>query len=317
MTPTAGPSLTPSPTPAVSLVDRVTFISDVNYPDGSVVAPGATFVKTWSIKNPVGYSTWTTAYKLTFVSGDMSAADVPFVSTVTSNTTISVSVTLTAPSAIGHYRGYWMLKNASGVKFGLGSAGDKPWWVDIYVNSSATAVPTATSTGSTVVFDFSEKANLATWANIAGPLTFPGADLDPLGFVIRPTSTKMENGITYTSPSQPTLLTAPQSITDGFIQGIYPAFNVVSGDHFKTTVGCEFGAASCKVFFRLDYVKSTEPAVVGTIWTLEKAIDGFVIPIDVDLVSLAGSSVTFRLTILADGASTGDRAVWLYPRIVR
>jgi hypothetical protein len=39
--------------------------------------------------------------------------------------------------------------------------------------------------------------------------------------------------------------------------------------------------------------------------------------VDVSLSSLAGQSVKFILTVLANGSPTGDRALWIAPRIVR
>lgn len=49
---------------------------------------------------------------------------------------INLSVTLTAPGSPGHYRGYWMLRNTSGKRFGSGSNADKAIFVDIYSVSS-------------------------------------------------------------------------------------------------------------------------------------------------------------------------------------
>jgi hypothetical protein len=46
-----------------------TFITDVTYPDGSIVSPGSSFIKTWRIKN-VGTCAWDENYQVIFVSGD-------------------------------------------------------------------------------------------------------------------------------------------------------------------------------------------------------------------------------------------------------
>jgi hypothetical protein len=45
--------------------------------------------------------------------------------------TVDVSVTLTAPAVTGSYRGYWMLRNASGVLFGYGESANNAFFVDI------------------------------------------------------------------------------------------------------------------------------------------------------------------------------------------
>src|ERR1700690_4030842 len=44
------------------------FIADVTIPDGTSVTPGATFTKTWRLKN-IGNCTWSTSYALVFSSG--------------------------------------------------------------------------------------------------------------------------------------------------------------------------------------------------------------------------------------------------------
>jgi hypothetical protein len=48
--------------------DWAQFIADVTVPDGTTYAPGATFRKTWRLRN-IGTCTWTTSYSLVFDSG--------------------------------------------------------------------------------------------------------------------------------------------------------------------------------------------------------------------------------------------------------
>jgi len=48
--PTPVPSSTPVPS-ATSVCDQAQYIKDVTIPDGSTFAPGATFTKTWRLKN--------------------------------------------------------------------------------------------------------------------------------------------------------------------------------------------------------------------------------------------------------------------------
>lgn len=145
---TTGPSKTPGPTTSC---DKLTFVSDLDVPDGKVFAPGAAFIKTWRVKN-TGTCTWTTSYKLVFVSGEQmgaASAEINLKSTINPNTTVDISVPLAAPAANGNYRGYWQLKNAQGALFGLGGAADQPFWVDINVKggTTVTATPTVTVTG--------------------------------------------------------------------------------------------------------------------------------------------------------------------------
>ena len=126
------------PTPPASC-DRAQFVTDVTVPDGTTFAPGTSFTKTWRFKN-VGTCTWSTAYAVVFDSGDkMGGPDlVNLPKAVAPGQTVDVSVSLTAPDAAASYKGYWKFQNASGVRFGLGTAGTKAWWVDIRVAGTPT-----------------------------------------------------------------------------------------------------------------------------------------------------------------------------------
>jgi hypothetical protein len=233
---------------------------------------------------------------------------------------VDISINMVAPSAAGSYRGYWMFKNASGALFGLGAQGNKPWWVDIKVSG-----PTVTPGGPTVpppppvtpspgtAYDFAAQACSGTWFSGAGQLSCPGTDGDAKGFVLKVSNPKLETGAT---DARAGLITFPQNVQNGYIQGFYPAFKVQSGDRFQATIGCEGGARNCYVAFRLDYQTGTDP--IKTFWGpfLER-YEGQVYPVDLDLSSLAGKDVKFILTVLAAGSPTGDRAQWVAPRIYR
>src|SRR5687768_16536485 len=77
--------------------DAALFIADVTVPDGSAYSPNASFTKTWRLKN-TGTCTWTTAYKLVFVSGAQMGGpgEVNLPAAVAPNTTVDLSVNLTA-----------------------------------------------------------------------------------------------------------------------------------------------------------------------------------------------------------------------------
>ena len=111
----APPTLTPT---ATLSCDQAQFVADVTVPDGSHVEPGATFTKTWRIKN-VGTCAWTPSYTLFFASGNAmgGASTVGLVGTVNPGETVDLSVNLTAPSDTGDYSGYWKLRNAAGLAF--------------------------------------------------------------------------------------------------------------------------------------------------------------------------------------------------------
>src|SRR3972149_2654896 len=217
------------------------FIADVTVPDGTNFAPGTAFNKTWRLKN-IGTCAWNSGdVSLIFSSGEKMGApsSLALSTTVSPGQTVDIAVAMTAPSAAGHYFGYYKMKSNSGGEFGIGSSANSAFWVEINVNSSS-------GTG----YDFTVNAPSATWSSGAGALTFPGSDGSANGFSLKKDNPKLENGI---NSAQAGLLFAPNSVTNGYIQGIYPAFYVQSGDRFQATIGCEYGSTSCYVAYRLDY----------------------------------------------------------------
>lgn len=330
--PTATPTTTPgtiTPTVPPSSCDRAQFIADVTVPDGTQMMPGQTFTKTWQLKN-VGTCSWTSAYQLVYFSGDRMGApeSAPFPlqagQVVAPGKSVRVSVNMTAPSTPGSYRGYWMFKNANGALFGIGPQANKPWWVDIRVSGptvtpggpTVTSQPGVTVTpGANVAYDFATNACAATWYSGAGQLTqCPGTDGDPKGFVLQVTNPRLESGAT---DSRPGILTFPQNVQNGYIQGFFPPFRVQNGDRFRSVINCEGGATNCYVVFRLDY-QTGNNTNIQTFWGpfLER-YEGKFYNVDVDLSPLAGRDVKFILTVLAYGTAAGDRALWVGPHIYR
>jgi len=300
LTPTATPFDTPLPTIAPAGCDRATFISDVTIPDGTLLAPGTSFTKTWRLRNS-GWCTWTTAYRLVFYSGERMSAptvvNLPW--SVFPGQTVDLSVNMIAPPSAGEYRGSWILQNASGRLFGIGPNADLPFWVSIKVSGEAPAGG----------YDFLANVCAAQWKSGAGALPCPGSEGDPNGFVLRLDSARLEDG-----SLAPALLTFPQNRYNGYIQGIYPFFLVQPGDRFQVTVGCEYGIP-CYVTFRLDYM--TMNGLISNFWTWYENNEGRVYKADIDLTPLVGQNVRFILTLLASGSANNDRALWASPRIFR
>lgn len=324
--PTITPTVTgtpPTPTPTKiatvppAACDRAQFIADVTVPDGTAFAPGIAFTKTWRLKN-IGTCTWTTGYSLMFDSGEkMGGPDTAAMPTnVAPGQTVDITINLTSPTTAGSYRGYWKFKNASGVPFGIGTGGTKSWWVDIKVSGTGTVpnTPTTPSTPSTPVagssFDFAANACAAVWYSGSGQLPCPGSEGDTRGFMIKQTAPKLENG---TTDSRAALLTVPQNVNNGYIQGFFPPYTVKAGDRFRATIGCENGASNCYVVFRLDYQIGS--GSIQTLWAFVEKYEGQVYNADVDLTPLVGQNVKFILTILATGSPVGDRALWTGPII--
>jgi len=162
---TTPPTNTPSPTPApatstsapaataTSNCDSALFVTDVTYPDNTVVSAGSTFTKTWRMQN-TGSCSWTPSYAVVFSSGD--AMNGPTAQALSGNVnpgqTVDISVNLQAPSSNGTYTGHWGLRNASGVIF-------THFYVQIKVNGGGGGG------GGTIFAVTSVSYTMATWSD--------------------------------------------------------------------------------------------------------------------------------------------------------
>ena len=147
----SSPTLIPSTAPTLQNVSvsystangcyNAAYVSDVTIPDGTVLAPGESFTKTWKFQNS-GTCDWDEDFVLTFETGtDMDGEDTVIDETVTTGETASLSVVLVAPETEGTYTGYWRLSTASGAAFG------QSVFVMIVVSEDvATSTPTSTVT---------------------------------------------------------------------------------------------------------------------------------------------------------------------------
>ena len=289
-----------SPVPA-SRCDAAAFVSDVTYPDGSAVTLGGAFTKIWRLKN-TGTCTWTTSYALVFVSGERFGAStaVSIPTNVGPGQTVDLAVNLTAPSQNGHFRGFWKLRNASNVLFGIGQNADGNFYVDVNV------------TGYTVTgYDFLASYCEASWQNESRDLPCPGAEGDDRGFVLVLNSPKLEDGKSQGNA----LLTYPERGNNGLISGKYPAFKIQSGDRFQTSISCLNEANDCDMIFRLQYQIGN--GSIRTLGQWREVYEGQAYPINIDLSTLNGENVKFILSVLANGSSHEDFALWINPRITR
>ena len=166
----------------------------------------------------------------------------------------------------------------------------------------------------TTAYDFVANYCSATWTSGAGVLPCPGTDGAPSGFVLKVNSPQLENGTIDTAPG---LVIAPQNVTGGYIQAVYPAYTVQAGDRFQSIVNCTYGATTCYVLFRLDYKIGTGPQ--QTFWHFKERDEGLFYRANLDLSSLVGQNVQFIL-YMADvpglGTPSGDRAMWGGAQIV-
>jgi len=124
-----------------NVCDNSGYVSDVTIPDGTIMAPGQAFVKTWMLKN-TGTCTWSKKYSLNFASGEqMGGADTKIGESVAPGEQVKISVSMIAPQTTKTYTGYWRMANESGKTFGA------TVWVQIVVSGNATTLtPTITRT---------------------------------------------------------------------------------------------------------------------------------------------------------------------------
>jgi hypothetical protein len=126
--PTAGPGTVVPPGPTETPPPPVTteagctldsqYVADVTIPDGTVMSPGAAFVKTWKVKNS-GTCDWDAGFQLIFVGGDQMGGPASVsLPAVAAGTETDISVNLAAPSAYGTHKGTWRIRSDEGDVFG-------------------------------------------------------------------------------------------------------------------------------------------------------------------------------------------------------
>jgi hypothetical protein len=289
-----------SPVPIV-FCDAAYFVKDVTIPDGTILGRGINFTKVWRVQN-IGSCTWTPSYSVVFVNGDGLSAStiVPLSRYVYPGNYVDLSVNMIAPNTDGHYQGFWELRNASGALFGIGPQANDSFWVDVNVSG-----PSYTA------YDFTLNFCNAVWQNNDGNLPCPGTVGDSRGYVINLDNPIMESGKTENEPG---LLTVPKNASNGIVRGVYPAIQIQSGDRFRALVNCQYLAYSCDVVFKLNYQIGSSTDTLGQ-W--HEVYDGLYSPVDIDLSSLAGQDVIFKLIVDANGSAYQDQALWVDPRIVR
>jgi hypothetical protein len=300
------PTQTPVPIPC----DRASFVKDITVPDNTEIAAGATFVKTWQLKNN-GSCTWTSGYALVFYNGD--AMSGPASSQITSGTvppgsTIDISVTLIAPTTPGNYTGNWRLRNAGGALFGIGQGADQSFWVKI---KAVSPTPTPSPTPAyTLSYDFIERGDDATWRNATTNLSWGDPPEDSAGVAVDVANVKLEDGRTYSR----VLATYPQHIADGKIFGLYTPYTIQANDHLRTQIGFRQNCGTSSIRYQIHYIEGQSDV---TVLDQLETCDGKIATIDVNLSALVGRTVQFQLVTIAVGSPDSYTSVWVSPRIER
>jgi hypothetical protein len=116
------PEPTETPPPPVTTEAGCTldsqYVADVTIPDGTVMSPGAGFVKTWKVKNS-GTCDWDAGFQLIFVGGDQMGGPASVaLPAVPAGGQTDVSVNLMAPTTYGTHKGTWRIRSDEGTVFG-------------------------------------------------------------------------------------------------------------------------------------------------------------------------------------------------------
>jgi hypothetical protein len=156
-TPTSGFTVIPTKTASKSSGDadcgKANFVADLTVPDGTITKPGATFIKTWQIKNSSA-CTWNTNYKIVHYDGDVMGGayvyNLPQI--VPPEGLVDISIQLTAPADEGTYTGYWKLQTPNNIVFGVGQYSE-PFSVKIAVSNADKPVTGITDVKLTVIRD--------------------------------------------------------------------------------------------------------------------------------------------------------------------
>jgi Ig-like domain from next to BRCA1 gene len=100
------------------------FVSDVTYPDGTVVKGGALIAKVWSIQN-TGTCTWDDGFSLQPVTGESMGGEPWKITTKSSkkdfvkpDEIVEIRIDMKVPDSVGDHGGCWRMQGDNGYYFG-------------------------------------------------------------------------------------------------------------------------------------------------------------------------------------------------------
>jgi len=166
------------------------------------------------------------------------------------------------------------------------------------------------------LFDFVAEAHRADWYGRYDELKWPGGDSDEQGFA------RWMDNASVEDDSRPArvLQMHPTWVDDGYIVGRFSTEGIIlqEGDHFVARMGLLAGARAGSVTFRVEFLplgRGTEfPFTLGE---ASDRHDGQLREADIDLSKYAGQRGVFSLSVLTNGSSTQDWAVWVEARLER
>jgi len=306
---TQSPTAVPSPTSTQIILpcNAAGFVKDVSIADGTELAAGTKFTKTWRLVNN-GTCTWTSAYDLVFIDGSAmgAPATVPLAGNVRPGETVDLSVEMVTPSTGGSYKGSWLLRDENDKTFGLGGS-KNPFWVIIKVLAyKSDAIPTAVG-----AYDFVSAICQASWKSNAGMVTLPCPNVsqkeeDWAAVQMNP---MLEGNIQEDERA----IWMHINTSNDWMQAFYPAYTVKKNDRFFGYVGCLYSSNACDGVFSLDYrIDNGEIVNLGK-WT--ESADGKYTTIDIDLNQFEGKNITFILGATNRNSSSAVDLFWMDPSI--
>ncbi|HSQ25508.1 MAG TPA: NBR1-Ig-like domain-containing protein [Anaerolineales bacterium] len=308
--PTSPPTTPPTETPPPASPTLVPFpcyraevIADLSAPPNALLPVGASFVKTWRMRNS-GACPWTPQFSLVLSGGDpMGSTTIhPLGNQVAPGESLNLSIGLIAPGFPGVHQGNWFLRSTDGEMFGSGINAETP--LQVIIN---TVQPLALNTNT---YDLTFNMCSAIWESGSGVLGCPGNRSDLQGSISLLSQPALESRLA----SGLALLMRPNLAVDGWINGRFPAYFVRSNDHFMAEIGCLTGSPNCRLTFRLEY-RATDGSS-GRLGNWRETFDGQTTLIDVDLSNLVGKAIQLIFSVENMGVAENANAFWLQPRIL-
>jgi len=171
--PTFAPPTAPGPIGSGDNCVSASYVSET-IPDGTIMQPGETFWKTWTIRNE-GTCTWDGSYKFIYDSGELMGGLLEYQLTdlVPPGEQMDISIFLKAPSTNGNYRGNWKILSPWGGTFGV-SEYNTPLWVQINVNDATKPTYTVTNVTYNIVRNPATGCHTNQWYTVHATITTNG-----------------------------------------------------------------------------------------------------------------------------------------------
>jgi len=171
--PTFAPPTAPGPIGSGDNCVSASYVSET-IPDGTIMQPGETFWKTWTIRNE-GTCTWDGSYKFIYDSGELMGGLLEYQLTdlVPPGEQMDISIFLKAPSTNGNYRGNWKILSPWGGTFGV-SDYNTPLWVQINVNDASSPDYTVTNVTYNIVRNPATGCHTNQWYTVHATITTNG-----------------------------------------------------------------------------------------------------------------------------------------------